>query len=129
MGTEMGPATDQTAAARGFARLLGELTGLIVHLQDERLTSYEAESRLAERERNWRKRKALLDAAAASAQKSFEEYLEVGQRAMRRVADPKSVSGSVVDDAQAVLSLMARDALVAVQMWSTYVELSAKKDE
>jgi len=72
---------------------------------------------------------SLLDAATASAQKSFEQYLELGQRAMRRVADPKSVSGSVVDDAQAVLSLMARDALVAVQMWSTYVELSAKKDE
>lgn len=69
-----GEDTDQTAAARGFARLLGELTGLVVHLQDERLTSYEAESRLAERERNWRKRKALLDAAAAAI--ILQDYLD-----------------------------------------------------
>jgi len=61
-----GEDNEQTGPAREFARALGALTGLEVHLQDERLTSHEAEARLAERERDWRKRKALLDAAAAA---------------------------------------------------------------
>jgi len=66
--------TDQTAAVRNFARTLGELTGLVVHLQDERLTSHEAEIRLAERERDWRRRKARLDAAAAAI--ILQDYLD-----------------------------------------------------
>ena len=41
-------------------------TGLPIDLQDERLTSREAEERLALRERDWRKRKDRLDAAAAA---------------------------------------------------------------
>lgn len=61
-----GEDNDQTAAAREFARQLGDLAGLPVHLQDERLSSYEAEQRLATRERDWRRRKAKLDAAAAA---------------------------------------------------------------
>jgi len=69
-----GEDTDQTTAARTFARHLGELTGLPVHLQDERLTSYEADSRLAEREPDWRKRKARLDAAAAAI--ILQDYLD-----------------------------------------------------
>ena len=66
--------TDQTAAVRDFARALGETTGLAVHLQDERLTSHEAEIRLAERERDWRRRKARLDAAAAAI--ILQDYLD-----------------------------------------------------
>lgn len=69
-----GEDTTQTAAAREFAGVLGQLTGLAVHLQDERLTSYEAESRLAEREPDWRKRKAKLDAAAAAI--ILQDYLD-----------------------------------------------------
>jgi putative Holliday junction resolvase len=61
-----GDDTDQTAPARDFARALHDHSGLPVHLQDERLSSHEAESRLALRERDWRKRKAKLDAAAAA---------------------------------------------------------------
>jgi len=45
-----------------------------VHLQDERLSSREAESRLAIRERDWRKRKARLDAAAAAI--ILQDYLD-----------------------------------------------------
>ena len=41
-------------------------TGLPISLQDERLTSREAEARLALRERDWRRRKHRLDAAAAA---------------------------------------------------------------
>jgi putative Holliday junction resolvase len=61
-----GEDTDQTGPAREFARVLADRTGLPVHLQDERLTSREAEARLAVRDRDWRSRKAKLDAAAAA---------------------------------------------------------------
>jgi len=43
-------------------------------LQDERLTSHEAESRLAVRERDWRVRKRRLDAAAAAV--ILQEFLD-----------------------------------------------------
>ena len=43
-------------------------------LQDERLTSREAESRLAVREKDWRARKARLDAAAAAI--ILQDYLD-----------------------------------------------------
>jgi putative transcription antitermination factor YqgF len=42
--------------------------------EDERLTSREAESRLALRERDWRKRKERLDAAAAAI--ILQDYLD-----------------------------------------------------
>ena len=61
-----GDDTDQTPHARAFIAALAALTGVPVHAQDERLTSIEAESRLAAREPDWRKRKALIDAEAAS---------------------------------------------------------------
>ena len=69
-----GEETEQSADARVFAAAMAELTGLAVHLRDERLTSREAESRLAIRERDWRKRKARLDAAAAAI--ILQEYLD-----------------------------------------------------
>src|SRR5262245_4647003 len=61
-----GSETDMTAPAREMASVLQALTGLEVCLQDERLTSREAEARLAEREPDWRQRKKVLDAAAAA---------------------------------------------------------------
>jgi putative holliday junction resolvase len=61
-----GEDTHDTAGARQFAEALRTLARVDVHLQDERLTSREAESRLAEREPDWRRRKARLDAAAAA---------------------------------------------------------------
>jgi putative Holliday junction resolvase len=72
-----GEETDQSAEARLFAKAIAELTGLAVHLQDERLTSREAESRLAIRERDWRVRKARLDAAAAAI--ILQDYLDAHQ--------------------------------------------------
>jgi putative Holliday junction resolvase len=69
-----GDDTDQTEAARHFASCLASLTGLDVRLQDERLTSREAESRLALREPDWRKRKSRLDAAAAAI--ILQDYLD-----------------------------------------------------
>lgn len=61
-----GEETDQSQASRDFAAAIGRLTGLDVHLQDERLTSREAEELLARRERDWRARKAAIDAVAAA---------------------------------------------------------------
>jgi len=46
-------------------------------LQDERLTSHEADGLLAMRERDWRKRKRKLDAAAAAV--ILQEYLDRNQ--------------------------------------------------
>lgn len=69
-----GQDTDQTQPAREFAAALGEVLGLDVHLQDERLSSTEAEARLAVREKDWRRRKAQLDAAAAAV--ILQDYLD-----------------------------------------------------
>jgi putative Holliday junction resolvase len=69
-----GEDTDQSQPAREFAAALGVLTGFAVALQDERLSSVEAESRLAVREKDWRRRKARLDAAAAAV--ILQDYLD-----------------------------------------------------
>jgi putative Holliday junction resolvase len=61
-----GTDNDETPFARAIADGLASATGVPVHLQDERLTSREAESRLALREPNWRRRKQKIDAAAAA---------------------------------------------------------------
>jgi putative Holliday junction resolvase len=61
-----GDDTEQTPVVRQFADRLATITDLPVHLQDERLTSHEAEARLSLRERDWRERKKKLDAAAAA---------------------------------------------------------------
>lgn len=61
-----GEPTDQTAEVQALAGALQARVELPVVLQDERLTSREAESLLARRVRSWRERKALLDAASAA---------------------------------------------------------------
>lgn len=70
-----GSASAMTARVTAFAADLGRLTDLSVTLQDERLTSREAESRLAITDKNWRTRKERLDAAAAAI--ILQEYLDV----------------------------------------------------
>lgn len=69
-----GEDTDQTQPARDFAAALQDLSGLSVTLQDERLSSREAESRLAIKEKDWRRRKEKLDAAAAAV--ILQDYLD-----------------------------------------------------
>lgn len=69
-----GSPSDMTPRVEKFAARLRARTGLPVVLQDERLTSREAESRLALREKNWRVRKQRLDAAAAAV--ILQEYLD-----------------------------------------------------
>ena len=70
-----GSANDMTARVRAFAEELGRLTGLPVTLQDERLTSREAESRLALTIKDWRARKTRLDAVAAAI--ILQDYLDI----------------------------------------------------
>ena len=69
-----GSATDQTPIVETFARSLKAHIDVPVVLQDERLSSTEAESRLARREKDWRKRKQQLDAAAAAV--ILQDYLD-----------------------------------------------------
>jgi putative Holliday junction resolvase len=69
-----GSPNDQTKIVETFARALETKIAVPVVLQDERLSSREAESRLAVRESDWRKRKARLDAAAAAV--ILQDYLD-----------------------------------------------------
>jgi putative Holliday junction resolvase len=69
-----GTPNDQTARAdRMIAMLTAELHVPVV-TQDERLSSHEAESRLAVHEKDWRQRKKRLDAAAAAV--ILQDYLD-----------------------------------------------------
>ena len=69
-----GSATHLTPIVEAFARTLEARISVPVILQDERLSSHEAESRLAMRERDWRRRKAKLDTAAAAV--VLQDYLD-----------------------------------------------------
>ena len=69
-----GTANAMTGRVRVFAAALGRILDRPVHLQDERLTSREAESLLAIREKDWRVRKKRLDAAAAAI--ILQDYLD-----------------------------------------------------
>lgn len=69
-----GTPTPQTAHVQAFIARLKARTPLPIATEDERLTSREAESRLARREKDWRKRKAQLDAASAAV--FLQDYLD-----------------------------------------------------
>jgi putative holliday junction resolvase len=77
-----GEANEQTAAVHALAAQLRAILPISVVLQDERLTSHEAEARLAAREKDWRKRKEALDSEAAAI--ILQDYLDA---ASRRVVD------------------------------------------
>jgi putative pre-16S rRNA nuclease len=69
-----GSANEQTPRVAAFIEALKVRTTIPILTADERLTSREAESLLAERTRDWRERKARLDAAAAAV--ILQDYLE-----------------------------------------------------
>ena len=69
-----GEPNEQTAKVEKLANSLRSRLTVPVVLQDERLTSREAEHLLAQRIKDWRKRKALLDAAAAAL--ILQDYLD-----------------------------------------------------
>jgi putative Holliday junction resolvase len=72
-----GSPSDQTLHVAAFIAALRARTTIPIATEDERLTSREAESRLAVTERDWRKRKARLDAAAAAV--FLQDYLDRGE--------------------------------------------------
>lgn len=74
-----GSPTDQTAAVEKLASSLHSRVSIPVLLQDERLSSREAESLLARRVKDWRKRKPLIDAVAAAV--ILQDYLDSRVRA------------------------------------------------
>jgi putative Holliday junction resolvase len=69
-----GSANEQTAHAEQMAEGLRRRVTVPVVFQDERLSSHEADARLAATERDWRTRKARLDAAAAAV--ILQDYLD-----------------------------------------------------
>ena len=69
-----GSPNDQTSRVNAFIARLKERTSIPVVTADERLTSVEAESRLAGRVKDWRERKKKLDAAAAAI--ILQDYLD-----------------------------------------------------
>ena len=69
-----GEPTDQTAAVEAVVERLRAIVKIPVVLQDERLTSREAEDILARREKDWRKRKSMIDSTAAAL--ILQDYLD-----------------------------------------------------
>ena len=69
-----GDPNDMTPIVEAVVERLRALVALPVVLQDERLTSLEADSRLARHEKDWRKRKGMLDAMAAAV--ILQDYLD-----------------------------------------------------
>jgi putative Holliday junction resolvase len=69
-----GSRSEQTVHVEAFVAALQKRTAIPIRVADERLTSREADSRLAVNERDWRKRKKSLDAAAAAV--FLQEYLD-----------------------------------------------------
>jgi putative Holliday junction resolvase len=79
-----GEANEQTPLVEALAAQLRTVIDIPLVLQDERLSSREAESLLARSERDWRKRKPLLDATAAAV--ILQDYLDSRGDAARRAA-------------------------------------------
>ena len=69
-----GTPTAETTEVQALAEALARRIAQPIVLQDERLSSVEAESRLAVRDKDWRSRKKKLDAAAAAV--ILQDYLD-----------------------------------------------------
>ena len=80
-----GEPNEQTAKVEKLANSLRGRVSIPLLLQDERLTSREAEQLLAQRIKDWKKRKALLDAAAAAV--ILQDYLDSRESIARSKED------------------------------------------
>ena len=82
-----GSPSPQTVRVKAMVTLLSARLTIPVVTQDERLSSHEAEERLSVREKDWRKRKAKLDAAAAAV--ILQDYLDAreGSRSLSAQRD------------------------------------------
>ena len=77
-----GSLNSETPGVAAFMAALGARVPMPIVSGDERLTSVEAENRLAAGERDWRRRKKKLDAAAAAI--ILQDYLDA-----RRAGGPE----------------------------------------
>ena len=73
-----GEPNEQTALVQSLAARLATLIPVPIAVQDERLSSREAEALLARSEKDWRRRKPLIDAAAAAV--ILQDYLDARPR-------------------------------------------------
>ena len=74
-----GEPNEQTPLVEALAASLRALIADVpIVLQDERLSSHAADAILSEREKDWKKRKPLLDAAAAAV--ILQDYLDTQPR-------------------------------------------------
>jgi putative Holliday junction resolvase len=80
-----GSDTHGTKGARAFGEILARRIAAPVHFVDERLTSVDAEARLAEHERDWRARKEKLDAEAAAV--LLQDHLDARARAAAQAGE------------------------------------------
>lgn len=87
-----GSDNDQTPLVRVLAAELERASGLPVVLQDERLTSHEADERLARTERDWRKRKKQVDAVAAAI--ILQDYLDARRNTEGRTQNTEGEDGA-----------------------------------
>jgi putative holliday junction resolvase len=78
-----GTANPQTSRVRTMIDMLSSQLNVPVVTQDERLSSHEAEARLSVNEKDWRRRKERLDAAAAAV--ILQDYLDALALTERRV--------------------------------------------
>ena len=85
---------EMTSRVRAFVEALAGRVAIPVVCQDERLSSREAESRLAERHRTWQRRKERLDAAAAAV--ILQDFLD--ERARRASQGAGQTAGPRADD-------------------------------
>jgi putative Holliday junction resolvase len=77
-----GTPSPQTGRVSTMVAQLAARLDVPVFTQDERLSSREAEQRLSVREKDWRKRKAKLDAAAAAV--ILQDYLDAHALSAKR---------------------------------------------
>jgi len=83
-----GTPNDQTPVVEKLASSLRNRIDIPLVLQDERLSSRDAESLLARRIKDWRQRKALLDAASAAV--ILQDYLDSRSRALESPVEDDS---------------------------------------
>ena len=73
-----GEANEQTRSVESLVAHLRAAVGILIVLQDERLTSWEADYSLMPSEPDWRKRKSLLDMTSAAI--ILQDYLDAQPR-------------------------------------------------
>jgi putative Holliday junction resolvase len=80
----------QTPRVKKIVEMLSKRLSIPVVTQDERLSSHEAEERLAFGEKDWRRRKARLDAAAAAV--ILQDYLDARKQRSKEPQQPEESS-------------------------------------